>query len=134
MARLMLPEVMILGVDTAIGLTVMRELADYGVPVHAIGKNASAIGGASRWARRFSVRGLGKLAGWLPERLRNGEAGALFAISEDDLVELAQMPEQIGECRILTPRAEPLALVLDKRRTLEIAATVGIELPHSWQP
>ncbi len=130
----MLPEVILLGVDTAIGLTVMRELGEHGVVVHAVGREAWAIGGASRWAKSFSVRGMGKLAAWLPDRLSGSGAKALFAISEDDLVELAALPQQIGDCRILTPRAEPLALVLDKRRTLEIAATVGIDVPHSWQP
>lgn len=130
----MLPEVIVLGVDTAIGLTVMRELGEHGVSVHAIGRNAWAIGGASRWAKRFSVRGVGKLASWLPERLHNGKAKALFAISEDDLVELAEMPQQIGDCRILSPRTGPLELVLDKRRTLNIAATLDIDVPHSWQP
>lgn len=131
---MMLPEAIILGVDTAIGLTVMRELGEYGVPVHAIAKDSWAIGGASRWAKRFSVRGLGRLTTWLPERLRSSRAKALFAISEDDLVELAQMPDTIGDTRILTPRAEPLALVLDKRRTLAIAEMIGIDVPHSWQP
>ena len=131
---MMLPEVIILGVDTAIGLTVMRELGEYGVPVHAVARNSWAIGGASRWARRFSTRGGGGIAHWLPERLHDSKAKALFAISEDDLVELAAMPSQIGDCRILTPRAAPLELVLDKRRTLAIAATLGIDVPHSWQP
>ena len=130
----MLPEVIVLGVDTAIGLTVMRELGEHGVAVHAIGRNSWAVGGASRWAKRFSVRGFGKLASWLPERLHSGKAKALFAISEDDLVELAEMQQQIGDCRILSPRTAPLELVLDKRRTLNIAATLDIDVPHSWQP
>ena len=130
-----LPSVMLLGVDTPIGLSVMRELGAKGVAVHGIGRNDTAIGKASRFCSSFFVRPKGSaLSHWLPDHIRTTGAKALMAISEGDLLDLAALPAEIDECRILTPRAGPLALALDKSRTLALAETVGILVPQSWQP
>lgn len=130
-----LPPVLLLGVDTPIGLSVMRELGAKGVAVHGIGRSATAIGSASRFCSSFYVRPKGvPLAEWLPSHIRRTGAKALMAISEGDLLALAAQPVEIEGCRILTPRAEPLNLALDKSRTLAMAARVGIDVPASWQP
>jgi predicted ATP-grasp superfamily ATP-dependent carboligase len=130
-----LPSIIVLGVDTPIGLSVMRELGAKGVPVHAIGRTATALGSASRYCTSFFVRpNSSPLAQWLPDHIRSTGAKALMAISEGDLLDLAAMPEDIEGCRILTPRAAPLALALDKRLTLALAETIGILIPKSWQP
>ena len=128
------PLTIVLGVDTPIGLTVIRELGGHGVPVHAIGRRENAIGRASRWTTSFSVRPKGKLAGWLPALIRETGAGALLAISEDDLIALADMPPVIKGCKILTPRRASLDIVLDKSATLSRAKALGIDVPESWQP
>lgn len=130
-----LPHTIVLGVDTPIGLTVVRELGSRGVPVHGIGRNHDAIGRTSRFLASFSVRPPGEpLANWLPGRIVASGAKALFAISEGDLVELAALPDEIEGCRILTPRKAQLDLVLDKNRTLDLAAAQGIDVPKGWQP
>lgn len=51
-----LPVAIVLGVDSAIGLTVVRELGRLGVPVVAIGRSVKAIGRYSRHTARFVVR------------------------------------------------------------------------------
>jgi predicted ATP-grasp superfamily ATP-dependent carboligase len=127
------PLAIVLGVDTPIGLTVIRELGSHGVPVHAIGRSERAIGRASKWATSFSVRPTGPLRDWLPSLIEETGAAAL-AVSEDDLIALSALDPAIAGCRILTPRAAPLAIVLDKVETLERAKTVGIDVPESWQP
>lgn len=130
-----MPPALILGVDTPIGLTLIRELGRHGVPVHGVGRNRDAIGRTSRFLTGFSLRPEGSpLAEWLPERIFHTGARALFAISEDDLVALAGLPEEIEGCRILTPRKPQLDLVLDKARTLALATAYGIDVPESWQP
>lgn len=130
-----LPPAIVLGVDSPIGLAVVRQLGRHGVPVIGIGKTRHAVGGASRYVHKFVLRTPGlPLAEWLPERIAESGAAVLFAISEGDLLELAGMPEAIAGCRIATPRAGPLAVVLDKRLTLEAARSVGIAVPESWQP
>ncbi len=127
--------VIVLGVDTPIGLCVVRDLGRAGCRVHGIGRRADAIGGASRHCHGFSVRPAGvALADWLPALIDGIGAEALLAISESDLIALAQLPDTIGSCRILTPRRAQLSLVLDKARTLALAANLGIATPQSWQP
>jgi predicted ATP-grasp superfamily ATP-dependent carboligase len=128
------PLAIVLGADTPIGLTVIRELGNHGVPVHAIGRSEHAIGKASKWTLRFSTRPLGPLADWLPVLIRASGAGALLAISEDDLIALASLPPVIDGCKILTPRRAQLDIVLDKSKTLARAASLNIDVPVSWQP
>ncbi|MET0360689.1 MAG: carboxylate--amine ligase, partial [Sphingobium sp.] len=130
-----LPTAIVLGVDTAIGLTVVRELGRHDVPVVAIGKSPRSIGRYSRHTAHYMMRPNDRPLGeWLPEAIGRTGAAVLFAVSEADLLALAELPEMIGECRILTPRKGPLAIVLDKGRTLDAARTVGIDIPPSWQP
>lgn len=130
-----LPVALVLGGDSPIGLAVVRQLGRHGVPVHVICKSANAIGGASRHAQRLFVRPKGgALADWLPETIRQSGAGILLAVSEGDLLDLAALPPVIHGCRIATPRAEKLAIVLDKRLTLEAGKAMGIDAPESWQP
>lgn len=128
------PLAIVLGVDTPIGLTVIRELGSHGVRVHAIGRSANAIGKASKWATCFSVRPPGPLPEWLPALIGETGAGALLAVSEDDLMALADLPPVIEGCKILTPRRGPLDIVLNKSETLARATALGIDVPQSWQP
>ncbi|MFT3964812.1 MAG: carboxylate--amine ligase [Sphingobium sp.] len=135
MTSMSLPPAVVLGVDSPIGLTVVRELGRHGVPVIAVGKSDRALGRYSRHARRFVQRPEERALGdWLPELIRETQAAVLLAVSEGDLLTLSLLPELMEGCRILTPRAEPLAIVLDKVRTLEAAARVGIDGPPGWQP
>lgn len=127
-----LPPVLLLGVDTPIGLSVMRELGRQGVPVHGIGRTVDAIGAASHYCTRFHLRGTGPLADWLPDLARRTGAAALMAISEGDLIALAALPDRFGDCRILTPRAGPLGMVLDKDKTLALARSLGIATPVNF--
>jgi predicted ATP-grasp superfamily ATP-dependent carboligase len=128
------PVAIVLGIDTPIGVTVIRELGENGVAVHGIGRNHKAIGRGSRYCTSFSVRPAGLIADWLPVLITQTEAKALLAISEDDLVALAALPHEVEGCQILTPRREPLAIVLDKAKTLAHAQAIGIDVPLSWQP
>ena len=51
-----LPPVIVLGVDTPIGLAVVRELGEHGVEVHGIARDARGVGLYSRWLRRGYLR------------------------------------------------------------------------------
>lgn len=124
---------MVLGLENAIGLTVVRELGGHGVPMHGIGR-AQGITAASRYCTSVTARPTGPMADWLPDLIARTGARALFAISETDLLELAQLPPMIGDCHILTPRAEALRNVIDKRLTLKAAERAGLLVPQTWQP
>ncbi len=128
------PQAILLGIDTPIGVAVLRELGKHGVPVHGIGRSVEAIGRSSRYCTGFLLRQAGPLTDWLPDLITQTGAKALLAISEGDLVALAQLPPVINGCTIITPRAEPLTIVLDKSETLARAAALGIDIPISWQP
>ena len=123
----------LLGVDSPIGLTVLRELGERGVPVLGLGKPGS-IGRASRHAGAFAVRPAGAIADWLPGMIAAHGIGAVMAVSEGDLVQLAALKHAFPGVIVAVPDPEPLALVLDKTRTLDAARGVGIAVPASWQP
>ena len=130
-----LPLAIVIGVDTPIGLTVIRELGENGVPVVGVGSCEYSIGAASRFTHSFYKRPKNEpMSQWLPALIRHHEAGAVLAVSENDLLELAELPEKIEGCQILTPRQPQLDLVLDKSRTMAAAKQLGLDTPDSWQP
>ena len=128
------PVAIVLGLESAIGLTVVRELGERGVPVHGLARAPAAIGAASRYCRDWSLRPAGDPADWLPALIARTGARAVFAISEGDLLALSALPPMIGDCHILVPRRDRLDSVIDKRRTLDIAQHVGLLVPQTWQP
>ncbi len=125
--------VAVIGPDSPIGLTVVRELGEHGLRVLALGKSPDSLSRASRHAALFETFE-GPLAQSLPDIVARHDPMAILAISEHHLVELAQLKGKLGDCRVLCPDPDKLAVVLDKRRTLEIAQGIGIDVPQSWQP
>ncbi|WP_293884273.1 carboxylate--amine ligase [Sphingomonas sp.] len=125
---------LVLGSDTPIGLTIIRELGAHGVEVEAIGRSGRSIGGASRFATKEHVRPQGAIDQWVPQLIRQSGADALLAVSESDLLELSALPRLIENCHILTPRPGPLAQVLDKSVTLALGRSLKMDVPISWQP
>ncbi len=123
----------VIGPDSPIGLTVLRELGEHGLPVLALGKSPNSLSRTSRHATLFETIE-GPLAQCLPGIVARHDPLAVLAISEHHLVELAALKGSLGDCRVLCPDPEKLAVVLDKRRTLEIASGLGIDVPQSWQP
>lgn len=128
------PGAIVLGLETAIALTVVRELGERGVPVHGIARSADAIAIASRHCSAWTIRPPGPIAQWLPDLIAKTGAGAVLAIGETDLIQLAQLPARIGVCHILVPRPDQLARVIDKACTLDVATDAGLRIPQTWQP
>lgn len=123
---------LVLGADSPIGLTVVRELGARGVAVIAHGRSERALGRFSRYAREFLLDQR-PLAEWLPGYAAEQGLGAVMAVSEGHLVELAALKDTLA-CKVLTPDAERLDLVLDKARTFEAARGLGLAVPADWQP
>lgn len=128
------PAAILIGLENAIGLTVLRELGDHGVPVHGVARDAMSVGAASRHCTHLHLRPPGPMADWLPGLIARTGARAVLAISENDLAQLVGMPPVIGDCHILVPRPDRFALVIDKLRTLDVAQAVGLRVPQTWQP
>lgn len=129
-----LPPAIVLGIDKPAGLAVVRELGRHAVPVTGLARRPDVPARWSRYLTRFRQRPTGMLRDWLPGLIREEGAAALVALPEVDLVALAALPEMIEDCRILTPRSEPLSAVLDKSRTLALATGFGIDVPRVWLP
>lgn len=126
--------VLLIGVDSPIGLTVLRELGGHGLEVVCVGRGRYSLGRASRFCHRFLERPDGPIADWLEGLVKAYQAIAVMAVSESDLVQLAELKGAIPGCTIAVPDPAKLALVLDKQATLTAAKAVGIQTPETWQP
>ena len=132
------PPAILLGADTPIGLTVIRELGEAGVPVHAIARGPRGIGLYSRWTTRGYLRPNDDdevLA--LIDRIGETE-GARFVltVSEADALFLRSAADggRLKQVRALVPPADKLALVNDKMATYAAAEAAGVPYPATWQP
>lgn len=132
-AGMELSKVAVIGADSPIGLTLVRELGANGFEVIAFGKSAQSISRNSRYASAFEILRM-PLSEHLPTQLAQHGISAAFVVSENDLLELAPIKADFAPCKLLIPDIDKLQIVLDKRRTLEIADQLGIGVPASWQP
>lgn len=128
-----LPPVILLGLDTAVGLVAMRELGRRGVPVIGVGYHDQAVGRGSRYLTDFLVRPDGPVAAWLPRLVERYRAGAVLPLRDRDIVDVAAIADRLG-ARNLGASAEAAAGVMDKTRTIAAARGCGIDVPRSWQP
>lgn len=130
-----LPAVVV-GIDTPIGLTVVRDLGQAGVPVYGIGRSATALGMTSRFLARGLVRPRDAEA--LIEQLAQlqAELGAacLFAVSENDITLLNGHRARLGGYTIMFADQARMDSVLNKDQTYAAAARVGIRTPRTEQP
>ena len=129
------PGVIVVGIDTPIGLTILRELGTHGVPTYGIANAPDALGLHSRWLTRGFLRPDTdeKLVELLNAVAVEHPARLVMAISEPDILLLNRHAASLGRLKLLIPDARRMALVLDKRATYEIAAKVGINVPRMWQ-
>jgi len=130
----MRPIAIVLGVDTPIGLTVVRELGEHGVEVHAIARTSLATGAHSRYvARRYLRQGNGdELVGLLNRIAAETGAKLLLTMGESDILFLHRNAEQLRGIQPLIPDPARMATVLDKAATCAAATAVGIEVPRTW--
>ena len=126
--------VIVLGVDSQIGLAIVRDLGRSGVPVFGIGRSSAAVGLHSRFLRRGYVHGP------RDDRLLtliNGiaaEEGARFVmtVSEGDILFLNRHREQLPALKLLIPPEPVMRTVIDKARVYAQAADLGIAIPRSF--
>lgn len=124
----------VLGVESQIGLGIVRELGRAGVPVIGIAHEREAIGLASRYLLRGVVVDPPRSTELVNAiRALGDEFGhcILLAVSEANLVWLAQHRHSFGTVCPVVPAEEKLAMVLDKQRTLKAAKEVGIATPDT---
>lgn len=129
-----LPPCIVLGMETQIGLSIVRELGRAGVPVIGIAHEADAIGLTSRYLTHKLVVNPPRSAELIAAICALGEEFGpccLLAVSEANLCWLALNRNAFGSVRPVVPAPEKLAIVLDKQRTLKAARDVGITVPET---
>lgn len=130
-----LPAVVV-GIDSPIGLTIVRDLGQDGVRVIGIGRSNHALGLASRFLDRGLVRprdGAGLIAQLAELGAELGRA-CLFAVSENDIALLNRHRDHLSDFVIMFPDEARMNSVLNKDRTYLAAAVVGIRTPRTEQP
>ena len=128
--------VLLLGVDTPIGLTLIRELAEHSVEVHGVARSPWGIGLFSRHlASGVVISGRGtEQRERILSRMRALDIDCLMAISEVDLLWLNAERKHFAGIHLLVPADATLRAVLDKTRVLNSAHSLGIAIPTSFTP
>lgn len=131
------PPCIVLGLETQIGLGIVRELGRVGVRVIGIAQEVDAIGLASRYLARGLVVAEPRSVRLLQTiRALGDELGecCLIAVSEANLMWLAAHHGEFGQVHPIAPYPAAMEMVLDKQRTLRVAQTVGISVPETADP
>lgn len=131
------PPCIVLGIDTQIGVAVIRELGRAGVRVIGLANRPDSIGLRSRYLERGIVVGRER-----DERLltRLRQLGAdygpavLLPIAERDITWLIEQQGRFDPIRAVTPPPDAFRQVIDKSRTLAMARTLGIRVPRTFEP
>lgn len=131
----LLPAV-VLGIDTPIGLSIIRDLGSRGVAVTGLGRHARSLGMASRFLHQGLVRADTEQA-LINQLIALSEAlgpACLFAVSESDIELLNRHRPRLSAYRLLLPDAARMQCVLNKEQTYAAAVRVGIAVPRTEQP
>ena len=123
-----------MGADSPIGLTVIRELGGKGVPVYGLAWSERGLGLYSRFLSRGFIRE--KADNLIMQINQLGkESGAKFimAVSEDDILFLQEHSNDLKGIKPLVPDVSSFTNVLNKNKTYEIAQSLDIRVPKTWQ-
>jgi predicted ATP-grasp superfamily ATP-dependent carboligase len=132
------PPLILLGIDSPIGLSLVRELGRAGVEVHGIGRDKRALGLYSRWLGQGYIRPAGNAdtIALLRRIARRTGARFIMTVSMNDalMVRNAADAGKLAGLKPLLPSLDKLNLVNDKAAICEIASRIGIEVPRTWEP
>jgi protein-tyrosine-phosphatase/predicted ATP-grasp superfamily ATP-dependent carboligase len=127
--------VLVLDADLVPALTIARSLARRGLTVEVASAIERPLAGASRYAERVlrypdPLTAEGDFLDWVGERLAGGTYDLTIPATERSLVPLHRHRDRLAGGRVALPPAESLERVLDKSRTLALAAELGIRIPR----
>ena len=127
----------VLGLETQIGLAIVRELGRAGVPVVGIAQSPDAIGLKSRYLKRGVVTNQPRSPQLIAQiKVLGEELGpcVLITVSEANLLWLTAHREEFGNVKPILPPPSALDIVLDKQQTLQMAKALGIAVPETFEP
>lgn len=131
------PPCIVLGLETQIGLGIVRELGRAGVQVIGITHSPHALGLRSRYLNRAIVIDQPRSEALIECIRKLGEEFenlCLITVSEANLNWLQANRVRLGRVRPVLPRPEAIDIVLDKQKTLAIAQSLGIDVPRTFEP
>lgn len=131
------PPCIILGLETQIGLSIVRELGQAGIPIIGIAQEPGAIGLKSRYLTRRLIIDKPRSSELIAMIKDLGdELGecCLISVSEVNLIWLADHRNEFGKVKPILPPPAALKIVLDKQHTLQIAESVGLCVPKTIEP
>jgi len=129
-----LKSIIVLSVNTPIGLTILRDLAEHGYRTIGIGANG-CIGHASKHCHQSEVRASTRelLIEQLVSLSKTYPQSCLIAISESDIALLNESRATLEpKLKLLIPQSRQMDIVLDKASTITYAKSVGIDCPKTW--
>lgn len=127
----------VLGIETQIGLGIVRELGEAGIPVIGIAHEPDAIGLASRYLKRGLVISKPRSSELIETIKALGDefgGACLMTVSETNLSWLSANRERFGQVKLVVPAEHAWAIVLDKKQTLQAAREVGLRVPETVEP
>ncbi len=126
--------VIVYGVDTQIGLSLVRELGKKNCEIVAVGKSNDSLGLRSKYVTYpyvLSAKNDQDKVEFLLAIEKQTSARYLLCVSEDDILFFNRVKEQIKPIKALVPNQESIEKVLSKDFTAQAAQKVGIETPKT---
>lgn len=127
--------VILLGGDTPIALSIVRELGQQNIRVHVVSRAQFGIAAWSRYASGRSVRPQGEeaLTALLLDIAAKQSCAYLMTISESDILFVNRHRARLSAAlKLLVPDQACIAKVLDKRATMRIAEALNIATPLEY--
>lgn len=127
-------KVLIFGIDSPIGLTLIRELGQHGVTVYGIGQSRRAIGLYSRYLEKAYVFSDSRqqLVSFVSQIASRHHISYLLTVAENDILFFNQHRHELDNLQFLFADTASLSIVLDKEKTCAIAREFGIDTPLSF--
>lgn len=131
-----LPRVLVLDADMESVLAVVRSLAAHGLAVDVAAHEASPLAAKSRhvahcWRYPDPLTEVESFLNWLEGHLAQHCYQLVIPVTERTLVPLAQSGGRFAGGRCALPPLAGLEQVLDKDRTVALAETLDLAVPHS---
>ena len=128
--------VIVLGIDSQIGLTVVRELGEHGVAVFGIARSRKAVGLYSRHLKNGYVHAPRdeSLLQLIRDISQREGAPFVMTVSEGDILFLNQHRVQLSGLSLLIPDLNAIETVIDKDRVYRIAERIGMRIPRCIDP
>jgi len=128
--------VLLLDADQPASLAVLRSLARQGLRVDVASSDTTAIGRLSRhvharWTHPDPLADVEAFLQWLQGHLRQHVYELVIPLTERTVVPLAQQRDRFPPGLIAVADFAALAQVIDKQRTVALAASLGIPVPKA---